>query len=87
MKIEFDPAKSQGNLKKHGVSFEEASSCLLDARAIVREDPDATDEQRFVALGMSHLGHLRVVVYSLRGEAVRLISARKPTKTEIKSYA
>jgi uncharacterized DUF497 family protein len=55
--------------------------------ARVREDGDAQGEQRFVLLGMSHVGRLLVVVYSLRGDTIRLISARKPTKREENSYA
>jgi uncharacterized DUF497 family protein len=87
MRIVFDPDKAVRNLKKHGIRFEEASSCLLDPQARVREDPDAEGEQRFVLLGMSETGRLLVVVYTLRGEDIRLISARKPTKREEKSYA
>ena len=43
MKIEFDPKKAAGNLKKHGVPFDEAASCLLDPLALVQEDPDACE--------------------------------------------
>ncbi len=88
MRIEFDPKKAASNLKKHSVSFEEAASCLLDPRARVRNDPDAQDELRLVLLGMSHVGRLLVVCYTLRGdEVIRLISARKATKKEVTSYA
>ena len=87
MEIEFDPAKERLNRKKHGIGFAEASACLLDPMALVREDGDTQGEQRFVLLGMSNAARLLVVVYTLRGEAVRLISARKPTKREEKSYA
>jgi uncharacterized DUF497 family protein len=87
MEIEFDPAKERQNRKKHGVGFAEAASCLLDPQARVREDRDAQGEQRFVLLGMSHAGRLLVVVYTLRGETIRVISARKPTKKEERSYA
>jgi len=87
MEIEFDPAKERLNQKKHGVGFDEAATCLLDPMALVREDGDAEGEQRFVLLGMSNAVRLLVVVYTLRGETVRLISARKPTKREEQSYA
>ncbi|MDR1848590.1 MAG: BrnT family toxin [Zoogloeaceae bacterium] len=87
MNITFDPAKASVNLKKHGISFEEAATCLLDQMARVREDDDAVDEQRFVLLGMSIQARLLVVVYALRGEDVRIISARKPTKKEERDYA
>ncbi|MBI3903165.1 MAG: BrnT family toxin [Nitrosomonadales bacterium] len=88
MRIEFDPKKAASNLKKHGVSFDEAASCLLDPLALVCDDPDAGGEVRFVLVGMSHVGRLLTVCYTLRDEeAVRLISARKATKKEEKSYA
>jgi len=48
MQVEFDPVKASGNLKKHGVSFEEAAGSLLDPSALVREDEDAEGEMRFV---------------------------------------
>lgn len=88
MGIEFDPKKAASNLKKHGVSFEEAATCLLDPLARVRADPDAVNELRLTLLGMSHVGRLLVVCYTLRSdEAIRLISARKATKKEANSYA
>ena len=88
MRIEFDPKKAASNLKKHGVSFEEAASCLLDSLALVREDRDAEHEMRLVLLGMSRAGRLLTVCYSLRGEeVVRLISARPATKKEERNYA
>lgn len=88
MKIEFDPKKAAGNLKKHGVLFDEAASCLLDPLALVQDDPDAENEMRLVLLGMSHAGRLLTVCYTLRDEeTVRLISARKATKKEVKYYA
>lgn len=88
MKIDFDPKKAASNLKKHGVSFDEAATSLLDPQALVREDFDAQNEMRFVLLGMSHLGRLLTVCYTLRDEEViRLISARKATKKEEKDYA
>jgi uncharacterized DUF497 family protein len=88
VRIEFDPKKAAGNLKKHGVSFEEAASCLLDPLALVKDDPDAKDELRLILLGMSQAGRLLTVCYTLRGdEAIRLISARKATRKEVTSYA
>lgn len=88
MRIEIDPKKAASNLKKHSVSFEGAASCLLDPLALVRSDADAVDESRLVLLGMGHAGRLLVVCHTLRGdEVIRLISARKATKKEVKSYA
>lgn len=86
MKIEFDTRKATSNLKKHGVSFNEAKSCLFDDMALVREDNHAENESRFVLLGMSDKARLLVVVYTLRGDSIRLISARKPTTKEALCY-
>jgi uncharacterized DUF497 family protein len=88
VRIEFDPKNATGNLEKHGVSFEEAASCLLEPLALVNNDPDAKDELRLILLGMSQSGRLLTVCYTLRGdEAIRLISARKATRKVVKGYA
>ncbi|OQY52424.1 MAG: BrnT family toxin [Candidatus Parabeggiatoa sp. nov. 2] len=87
MEIEFDPNKASTNLIKHGIAFEEASATLLDPLALVREYPDAKGENRWVLIGMSNQARLLTVVYTLRNECIRLISARKATKTEAKNYA
>ncbi|MDM8558617.1 BrnT family toxin [Candidatus Parabeggiatoa sp. HSG14] len=87
MEIEFDPNKAASNLIKHGISFEESSTALLDPLALVQEDPDAEGENRWVLIGMSHQARLLTVVYTLRNECIRLISARKATKKEVKNYA
>ena len=86
MDYTFDPDKAASNLQKHGVDFDEAASCLLDEMALVREDADSVDEQRHVLLGMSAYGNLLVVVYTMRGEVPRIISARKPTARERRQY-
>jgi uncharacterized DUF497 family protein len=87
MEIEFDPNKASSNLIKHGISFEESSTALLDPLALVREDPDTESENRWVLIGMSNQSRLLTVVYTLRNERIRLISARKATKKEAKNYA
>lgn len=87
MKIEFDSRKAASNLKKHGIHFSEAASCLLDPQALVHEDGDAEGENRWMLLGMSDQARLLVVVYTIRGESIRLISARKPTTKEVVCYA
>ena len=87
MKVEFDTRKASSNLRKHGISFDEAATCLLDPLALVHEDGDAKGEGRWVLLGMSHEVRLLVVMYTLRGESVRLISTRKPTVKEASCYA
>jgi uncharacterized protein len=86
MDLQFDPAKAAGNLRKHGVSFADAEAVFMDPLALHRIDPDAEGEERFVAIGAGSAGHLLVVVYTLRGEAIRLISARRATPVEIRAY-
>lgn len=85
MEIEFDPGKAADNERKHTVAFEEAATALLDEAASCMED-DSEGERRWILLGMSAKGHLLVVVYTLRGETIRLISARKATRKEARTY-
>ena len=87
VEIEFDPRKAVANLRKHRVSFEEAAGCLLDAHALVMEDERSENESRWILVGMSPRARLLTVVYTLRDDNQRLISARKATTKERKSYA
>ena len=87
MDIDYDPAKARSNRVKHGVSFEEAATALLDSEALVREDPDAEGAHRWVLVGQSANGRLLTVVYALPPGRVRLIAARRATKGESKIYA
>ncbi|MCZ7627426.1 MAG: hypothetical protein C3F12_04175 [Candidatus Methylomirabilota bacterium] len=86
MRFQFDPTKAASNLKKHRVSFADAEGVFYDPLAIHRLDPDSADEERFVAVGMGSAGHVLVVVYTLRGEDIRLISARRATRREVTNY-
>ena len=86
MDFQFDPAKAAGNLRKHGVSFADAEGVFMDPLSLHRIDPDTEGEERFVAIGEGTAGQLLVVVYTLRGDVIRLISARRATPTEIRSY-
>jgi uncharacterized DUF497 family protein len=86
MDFEFDPAKAAGNLRKHGVSFADAEGVFMDPLAMHRIDPDAEGEERLLAIGRGSAGHLFVVVYTLRGESIRLISARRASAAEIRAY-
>lgn len=63
-----------------------ARSRWSETRTIHRLDPDSADEERFVAVGMGSAGHVLVVVYTLRGEDIRLISARRATRREVTNY-
>ena len=79
--------KARKNLKKHGVSFEEASTIFGDPLARTIHDPLHSDqEDRFVILGESQRRRLLVVVFTERGDKVRLISARLATRPERKDY-
>ena len=86
MEFQYDPTKATGNLRKHGVSFADAEGVFMDPLALHRVDPDSEGEERFVAVGTGNTGHLLVVVYTLRGEAIRLISARRATPREKRYY-
>jgi len=86
MRFQFDPAKAAANLRKHGVSFADAEGVFQDPLALTIEDPDAEGERRFVAVGLGNSGDLLAVVYALRGEEFRLISARRATRKERKRY-
>lgn len=85
--IEYDPAKAETNQRKHGVSFADAEQVLRDPFAATMEDPDAEGESRFVTLGMDANGRVLVVVWTQRGDAIRLLSARKASRNEAKTYA
>ena len=75
------------NLRKHGVSFEEASTALRDSFSATAHDPDhSEDEDRFVTLGVSSIGRLLAVAHTERGNNIRIISARLATKSERKIY-
>jgi len=86
MAVRLDPAKAVANLRKHGVSLADAEGVLFDPLALTVEDRDARDERRLVTIGIGSAGELLVVVYSERGDDIRLISARRPTARERKEY-
>ncbi len=87
MKFEWDPVKSEANLKKHGISFHEASTVFGDPLALTFIDPDhSVGEQRFLTFGLSRMGQLLVVVHTERSKTTRIISARRATKQERKIY-
>ena len=89
MKFEWDPAKAAANLRKHKVSFMEAQSVFYDDFAIqFFDDGHSHDEERFIMLGMSSIARLLVVVHGerSRGQIVRIISARRATRSEATHY-
>lgn len=86
MGTSFDRGKDATNRKKHGVSLAEGDGVLNDALALTIEDSSSQGEQRFISIGMNVFGELRVVVYALRGDDVRVISVRKAEPKEIRAY-
>ncbi|TMH18158.1 MAG: BrnT family toxin [Betaproteobacteria bacterium] len=86
MRFRYDPAKAAANFRKHGISFADAEGVFQDPLAVTMEDPDAEGERRFIAVGSGNATELLVVVYTMRGEEVRLISARRATRKERKTY-
>jgi uncharacterized DUF497 family protein len=86
MRIRWDPLKAESNVRKHKVRFSDAEPVLFDPAAVTREDEDATEEQRFVTIGRDSLDRILVVAYTYRGEEIRIISARRATPRERKSY-
>jgi len=88
MNFEWDNKKAESNIKKHDVTFEEASTVFADYNALFRDDPDhSDDEDRFVLLGMSENLRILVVCHCIRvNDVIRIISARKATKNEKSQY-
>ena len=89
MRFTWDEAKADGNLRKHGVSFEEAATVFADENGRLRHDPDHSQaEDRFLLLGLSATLRLLIVchVYRENDEVVRIISARKATPNERRQY-
>ena len=86
-RFEWDPRKAATNLRKHGVSFEEASTVFFDPLSATGNDPDhSAAENRMVTFGVSSSGRLLAVAHTEHGDAIRIISARKATRAERKIY-
>ena len=87
MRFIWDPRKAKANLRKHGVSFEEASTVFIDRRGKIRFDPAHSDaEDRFIQLGRSQKGRLLLVCHCYRGAILRIISARKASPEDEIDY-
>lgn len=82
---QWDSDKAAANLRKHGVDFADAETALHDEMAMTMPD-DSSDDERFVTLGTDALGRVLVVVYEWRDDDVRLISARKASRSERRHY-
>jgi uncharacterized protein len=89
IRFEWDEAKNRKNVRKHGVSFEEAQTVFLDENAVRFIDPDhSADEDRFLMLGLSCRLRVLVVCHCFRvnDSIIRIISARKADKAEEADY-
>jgi len=89
LRFEWDPAKAEANIRKHGVSFEEAISVFYDECAVeFYDDEHAEAEERFLLLGVSAKLRILMFCHCLReaGNVIRIISARKATKNEQREY-
>jgi uncharacterized DUF497 family protein len=85
--FEWDEEKAKRNLKKHGVSFEEAKMVFNDPFSITIPDPLHSDaEQRFIDIGNTPKRRVLVVAYTERGSNIRIISCRKALKKEKRIY-
>ncbi len=83
--FEGDESKSKGNKSKHGISFADTFTVFEDPNAVTIED-FKRGEQRYVTIGMDAFGRILVVVYTWRGENIRIISARKAVRHEVRQY-
>lgn len=90
LRIEWDAAKAHTNLRKHGVSFEEAETAFSDDYALIIPDPDhsSAEEERLLLIGLSAALRVLIVIHCERanGDIIRLVSARRATKSERAQY-
>ena len=87
MEFEWDEQKNAINVRKHGVSFEEAVTALSDSLSDTFDDPDhSAEENRFITVGTSEKGRLLIVAHTDRDDRIRLISARELSRQERRSY-
>ncbi len=87
MDFEWDDDKAAANVRKHGVSFDEAATVFADTLSVTGYDPDhSDDENRFITMGVSADGRLLIVSHTDRGDNVRIISARVADRAERRDY-
>jgi len=82
MDYQWDPEKADLNFKKHGIDFADAVGVFEDEWALSIKQEIVKNEQRFASIGTDFLGGIVVVVYTYRGDDIRLISDRPATKSE-----
>jgi uncharacterized DUF497 family protein len=87
MEFEWDDAKAEANLRKHGVPFAEAATAFADPLAAIFPDPDHSDDEvREILVGYSERGRLLVVIFTERPPNLRIISAREATPSERRNH-
>ena len=88
MNFSWDPRKADSNLRKHGVAFDEAITVFNDPMALIFDDMVRSEEEhREIIIGFSALRRLILVCFVERSEdTIRIISARRATKVEIRDY-
>jgi len=87
LEFEWDPAKAATNLRKHGVSFDEAATAFADPLAsTITDRAHSIDEERLVIFGTSERSRVLAVMFTERGPRVRVISAREATRPEREAY-
>ena len=87
LSFEWDDVKAEANARKHSVRFEEAATAFGDPLSVTVADPDHSfDEDRFVLLGLTERDRMVVVAHTLRGDTIRIISARPATARERRCY-
>lgn len=87
MHSEWDEARREENLRKHGVDFSDAVGALEDPASLTIEDPDAAGEARFLTLGRDFPSRVLLVVWTERAaDSIRIIPARKASPGEIRRY-
>ncbi len=86
MEYEWSLVKARTNQRKHGVDFADAVAVFVDDQALTLPDEEHTTEDRYITIGMDALGRILVVIYTWRGDHIRLISARKAIRHEQAFY-
>ena len=84
--FEWNRKKADANLTKHGVDFADCVAVFTDDRGITIQELSSEDEKRWITIGLDSLGRLIDVVYTWRGDRIRIISAWKASKTEQEQY-
>ncbi len=81
--FEWNPQKAEINRKKHGITFDEASTVFEDTLSVTYPDPDhSQQEERYLIIGVSSQYRVLVISHTYRSETIRIISARQATKRE-----